>query len=133
MIKRTGDPSPDESGLSQSEKEIIDMDFAAYPIGEDIGNSLSSILMRNLLGGLESIKPIQIYEEYMREMASKSQNPVTYYDYVMSKSDQVVVKKWNDKVLAFNEDLENIKQNKDDAKVQAFYDGMIDFLREKGS
>ena len=127
----TGDPSPNQEGLSQSEKDVLDMNFAVHALSEDVGNSLSSILMRKFGGGLESIAPIQTYEEYLREESAKRANPDAYYDYVMGKSDPTKVQEYNAKVRAFNDDLERIKREKDDQKAQAFYDEMMAFLRTR--
>lgn len=130
MTEPKGETQP-KGELSASEKEVLDMNFAAYALSEDVGNSLSSILMREYTGGLESIAPIQTYEEYLREESAKRANPDAYYDYVMGRSDPAGVQKYNAKIRAFNDDLERIKREKDDRKVQAFYDGMMTLLRTK--
>ncbi|MDO8664224.1 MAG: hypothetical protein Q7K44_01585 [Candidatus Liptonbacteria bacterium] len=131
MKKIGGEPLPDKEGLNQSEKDVLDMNFAVHALSEDVGNSLSSILMRKFGGGLESIAPIQTYEEYLREESAKRANPDAYYDYVMGKSDPARVQEYNAKIRAFNDDLERIKREKDDQKAQAFYDEMMALLRTK--
>ncbi len=131
MSEPKNEMPPNKGELSESEKEVLDMNFAAHALSEDVGNSLSSILMRKFGGGLESIAPIQTYEEYLREESAKRANPDAYYDYVMGKSDPARVQEYNAKVRAFNDDLERIKREKDDQKVQAFYNEMMVLLRAK--
>src|SRR3989344_5551066 len=132
MAEPKGDPSLDnEGGLSPGEKSILDMNFAKCMLNVDAGSSLFSISMRAHLGGLEKIASIQTYEEYFREKASDYQNPEAYYNYVMSKSDPALVQEWNSKIRAFNDDLERIKQEKDEQKAQSFYDEMMALLRTK--
>ncbi len=131
MSEPKNEMPPNKGELSESEKEVLDMNFAAHALSEDVGNSLSSILMRKFGGGLESIVPIQTYEEYLREESAKRANPDAYYDYVMGKSDPARVQEYNAKVRAFNDDLERVKREKDDQKVQAFYNEMMVLLRAK--
>lgn len=122
MKKITGDPSPDKEGLSQELKDLIDIETARYRLSADVGNSLFSLSPFSPVK-LEDITRLQTYEEYLRGMGAD------FHDYVMSKSDPVLVEEWDSKIHAFNDDLERIKREKDNAKVRAFYQEMMAFFK----
>lgn len=123
MSEPKGDPSSDDKeGLSLEYKDSINAEIAKYGLSADVRNSLSS--MGPLSGvKLEDIGRLQTYEEYFSGMGDD------FRDYVMSKSEPVFIEEWDSKIRAFNDDLERIKREKDEQRVQAFYEEMTAFFK----
>lgn len=128
MAKPKGDPSPNK-GLTESERELIEINFSRYFLDVDIGNYLSGASMLAATGDFENIKPFQTYEEYLREKASAHGDPDAYYYAVMARSDKMMVETYNKRIKAFNEELPKIKERRDANKIKNFFDEMMAFLK----
>ncbi|MEK7546664.1 MAG: hypothetical protein AAB536_00575 [Patescibacteria group bacterium] len=122
---------PNQAELSEGEKDVLDINFKTHALDADVGNSLMKVSMYADAGRFEDITPVQTYEEYLAEKASAASNPGAYYDYVISRSDPVLVQEYNARIRAFNEELENIKRERDGQKVRDFFKKMMEFLGTK--
>ncbi len=117
--------------IPESIKQGMDGDFREHLLSSDAGNSLAPASIFAHMGTFENITPIQTYEQYFEEKAAGSPMPEVFYKYVMDNSDPALVKEYNARVRAFNEDLDRIKREKDNKKAQEFFQGMYELLRTK--
>ncbi|MBI4085077.1 MAG: hypothetical protein HY432_01040 [Candidatus Liptonbacteria bacterium] len=120
-----------EGELNESEKWPVDANFREHMLDVDVGNSLMHALISAQIGNTEDIQKLQAYEEYLREKSSASATPDLYYDYVMEKSNPVLVEKYNSRIRAFNEELPEIKRQKNRQRVEDFVNEMIELLETK--
>ncbi|HUX35543.1 MAG TPA: hypothetical protein VMV71_00755 [Candidatus Paceibacterota bacterium] len=132
---KPGEQSREEKGeISSSDKEILDVSFRDYFLDDDVINSLAPAAFSAMAGQFETIQPIQAYEEYVREVAYRRTGKgeaKAYYDYIMDRSDSRRVAQYNEMIKMFNNNLENIKRDKDNRKVQEFFQKATEFLKTK--
>jgi len=128
---KSGEQPPEaKPELSPGDKKMLDKSFENYFLDDDVGNSLMTASIFAGLGQFEMIQPIQTYEEYLHEVADRRPHPENgaYYNYIMDRSDPQRVAQYNEMVTAFNNNLENIKREKDRKKVQDFVQKANGFL-----
>lgn len=115
-------------GLTPGETEVIEINFRAHSLDTDVGNALVPASMMAEAGNFDTINPFQTYEEYLRDKAAAYANPGAYYNAIMKRSDSALVEEYNARIRAFNEELQEIKRNRDAKKIKEFVQEMITFL-----
>lgn len=122
---------PGYEDLNESEKNLIDNNFAVCVLDQDVANSFNKISFAGHMGNFDRIKPVQTYEEYLGEVSTSRSNPEAYYNAVMEKSDKAMVEEYNRRIRAFNDGLEEIKRARDAEKINNFMRESLEFLRTR--
>ncbi len=127
-----------EDTISESDKEIIDMDFlSGRMLYQDVLNFWSTVMIKTRMlekassdgekqEHLNELSPIPRYEQGYRDAGEKDAK----ISYIIKLSDPEQIKKYNELVDEFNADLNCIKNEKDNDSLRKYFKRVKEIVEE---